>query len=94
MSTGCPDLDIITKLLNTDWFHWESQTEVPNDCQSTGKQSGANPTQTENQTKENFQGFFPPALGVPGEEVGVAGGAGAGTHRPGHLRHQGQGGDH
>ena len=38
--------------------------------------------------------FFPPALGVPGEEVGVAGGTGAGTHRPGHLRHQGQGGDH
>ena len=39
--------------------------------------------------------FFQPALGVPGEEVGVAGGAGAGTHRPGgYLRNQGQGGDH
>ena len=58
LSTECPDLDIITKLLNTDWFHWESETEVPNDCQSTGKQSGENPTQTENQTEENFQVFF------------------------------------
>ena len=24
LSTGGSDLDIITKLLNTDWFHWES----------------------------------------------------------------------
>ena len=83
LSTECPDLDILTKLLNTDWFHWESQTELPNDCQSKEKQSGANSTQTKKPDRRKFSFFFPPALGVPGEEVGVTGGACAGTHGPG-----------